>query len=384
MIKISPYYNLPQKDVFFNMYLYLAANAMPFYPEDIFYEGFFFPDGKTKINIADYNRKPRRRTKNYKNILNSYSIRDGNTVKEKKIADALLAKEIIKKSSEKLYNFLYSGMIGGHINPDNLRTLLTTSVGHDALQKLSFLPITLKEKQSKDLLEHVFRYEVFSKQKGIYRLIMLMGVEVCPYCNRLFITTVAEKGKMIRPQLDHYRSKSEYPFLALSIMNLVPSCGVCNHTKGNDLREILYPYEDEMGSRCSFRIESKSDITVLTGSRFDDKELTIQLVQNDTASLLGERIKESIDLLKLSELYQSHKGYISDLLLQRYVFTDEMIKDIADSLPKLFDNETEVKEMLIMGKLDQERWGTRPLGKLTHDISKQLDDLYKKIDLKTK
>jgi hypothetical protein len=211
-----------------------------------------------------------------------------------------------------------------------------------------------------------------------------MGVEVCPYCNRLFITTVAEKGKMIRPQLDHYRSKSEYPFLALSIMNLVPSCGVCNHTKGNDLREILYPYEDEMGSRCSFRIESKSDITVLTGSRFDDKELTIQLVQNDTASLLGERIKESIDLLKLSELYQSHKGYVSDLLLQRYVFTDKMIKDIADSLPKLFDNETEVKEMLIMGKLDQERWGTRPLGKLTHDISKQLDDLYKKIDLKTK
>lgn len=84
MIKISPYYNLPQKDVFFNMYLYLAANAMPFYPEDIFYEGFFFPDGKTKINIADYNRKPRRRTKNYKNILNSYNIRDGNTVKEKK------------------------------------------------------------------------------------------------------------------------------------------------------------------------------------------------------------------------------------------------------------------------------------------------------------
>lgn len=91
MIKICPYFNLPQKDEIFNMYLYLAANAMPFYPEDIFYEGFFFPDGKTKINIADYNRKPRRRTENYKNILNSYRIIDGNTVKAKKIADALLA-----------------------------------------------------------------------------------------------------------------------------------------------------------------------------------------------------------------------------------------------------------------------------------------------------
>ena len=55
-----------------------------------------------------------------------------------------------------------------------------------------------------------------------------------------------------------------------------------------------------------------------------------------------------------------------------------MIKDIAKSLPDLFKNAIEVKEMLIMGKLDQERWGTRPLGKLTHDISKQLDDLYKK------
>lgn len=378
MIKISPYFNLPQKDEIFNLYLYLAANAMPFYPEDIFYEGFFFPDGKTKRDIACYNRQPRRRTENYKNVLNNYRITDGNTEKEKRIADALLAEKIIDKSSKRLHDFLYSGMIGGHINPDKLRTLLTTSVGHDALQKFSFLPITLKEKQSKDLLEHVFRYEVFSKQKGIYRLIMLMGVEVCPYCNRLFITTVAEKGKLIRPQLDHYRSKSEYPFLALSIMNLVPSCGVCNHTKGNDSREILYPYEDEMGNHCSFRIEAKSDITVLTGNRFDDKELTIQLVQNDTVALLGKRIKESIDLLNLSELYQSHKGYVSDLLLQRYVFTDEMIKDIAESLPGLFKNETEVKEMLIMGKLDQEHWGTRPLGKLTHDISKQLDELYKK------
>lgn len=98
MIKISPYFNLPQKDEIFNLYLYLSANAMPFYPEDIFDEGFFFPDGKTKKNIADYNRKPRRRTKNYKNVLNSYSIPDGNAVKEKKKTDVLLAERIIKKA----------------------------------------------------------------------------------------------------------------------------------------------------------------------------------------------------------------------------------------------------------------------------------------------
>ena len=228
-----------------------------------------------------------------------------------------------------------------------------------------------------ELLKYVFRYKEFRNQKDIYRFVSLLGVEVCPYCNRLFTTTVT-KGKQIGPQLDHYRSKSKYPFLALSILNLVPCCGVCNLIKGDDSTEILYPYEEEMGNRCSFTVDTERDLTVLTGTRINHDELTITLKQLDKKSPIGKHIKASIDLLNLKEVYQSHKGYVSDLLFQRYVFTDEMVKEIMNSFPDLFNNEKEVRDMLLLNKFDREHWGDRPLGKLTHDISEELDNLYSK------
>ena len=55
-----------------------------------------------------------------------------------------------------------------------------------------------------------------------------------------------------------------------------------------------------------------------------------------------------------------------------------MVKDIRNSFPNLFKSEKEVREMLLLNKLDQEHWGDYPLGKLTHDISEELDFLYAK------
>lgn len=42
MIKIKPYTELPQKEEIFNLYLYLASKAMPFYPEDVFWKATAF------------------------------------------------------------------------------------------------------------------------------------------------------------------------------------------------------------------------------------------------------------------------------------------------------------------------------------------------------
>ena len=389
MIKIKPYTELPQKEEIFNLYLYLASKAMPFYPEDVFLEGYCFPDGhsKTALSIYKSERKPRRRTESYKSILKKYRIPQEDTAEKKIKCDALLAKKIIRANSKELYKFLYKtnkrkkGKKTGHVNPDNLRKLLTVSVGHDGIKELPFVADAVKAgiEEKKEMLKHVFRYEdVFRSQGEIYRLVSLLGVEICPYCNRLFITTIASGDKKMSPQLDHYRSKSQYPFLALSIMNLVPSCSVCNHIKGDTSLEILYPYEEEMGKRCSFSVDAEGDLTALTGTRINHENLTIQLKQSDEKSSLGQRIKASIDQLNLKKVYQSHRGYVSDLLLQRYIFTDEMVKDIRNSFPNLFKSEKEVREMLLLNKLDQEHWGDYPLGKLTHDISEELDFLYAK------
>ena len=415
MIKIKPYTELTNKDEFFNLYLYMVAKAVPFYPEDVFDDDYVFPSHIIQTEDDSYKISPRNRTKEYQQLLIGNNVISLGTKEktndEKQKNDALLAHNMIynfqdyldslfsassvKITSFNIYSFLYTEndkeLTEGHVNKGNLRTLLTTHMNKKALTKLNLLInddffVNLKEdqkkdlkKKSKNLLYHVFRYETFSQNKNISRLVEMLGVKVCPYCNRLFTTTVSKSGKTVRPQLDHYRDKSDYPFLALSIMNLVPSCGVCNLIKSNKKDEVLYPYEEEMGDNCTFYVEPKDDYTALTGAkRFNKTEIKLKFVGNGTKE---ERVKNSVNIFKLEDLYNSHTDIVSDLLLNRYICTDKMIDDIYENFRELFQNKQEVRETLLMGKLDKEYLGERPLGKLIHDISSQLDKEYAKIKL---
>lgn len=46
-----------------------------------------------------------------------------------------------------------------------------------------------------------------------------LGIKTCPYCNRSYIYTL-DKGS-VRPQYDHFFNKNRYPYLAVSIYNLI-------------------------------------------------------------------------------------------------------------------------------------------------------------------
>jgi hypothetical protein len=63
-----------------------------------------------------------------------------------------------------------------------------------------------------------------------YHLAEKLNIPTCVYCNRIYTKTViSDSGKKItRPTFDHWFPKSEYPLLALSFYNLIPSCSVCN------------------------------------------------------------------------------------------------------------------------------------------------------------
>jgi hypothetical protein len=56
--------------------------------------------------------------------------------------------------------------------------------------------------------------------------------------------------------LDHFYDKDTYPFLAISIFNLVPCCHICNskfkHTKNFYNLEDLHPYEDSFNEKLNF------------------------------------------------------------------------------------------------------------------------------------
>lgn len=101
-------------------------------------------------------------------------------------------------------------------------------------------------------LQKLFNYSAFSKKSSsgwnAYSLCETARYKTCPYCNQSYaFTIVAEEGSF-RPTLDHFLFKEHYPYLALSLNNLVPSCYHCNsNLKGaKDFRldEHLHPFVD--------------------------------------------------------------------------------------------------------------------------------------------
>ena len=62
-----------------------------------------------------------------------------------------------------------------------------------------------------------------------YWLMEQLNVRTCPYCNRNYTTFTTTKS--IRPDFDHYYPQSKFPYLSLSIFNLIPACTYCNRKK---------------------------------------------------------------------------------------------------------------------------------------------------------
>jgi len=82
------------------------------------------------------------------------------------------------------------------------------------------------------ILTKVLNYDAFNQGTPWSRHIFIcsLGVQVCPYCNRNYITSYEESKNDYKTTADgdHYYLKSLYPILQLNVYNIIPSCSVCN------------------------------------------------------------------------------------------------------------------------------------------------------------
>ena len=233
-----------------------------------------------------------------------------------------------------------------------------------------------KKRREKDasqyLLDRVFQYKTYANRKVVCEILRKMDVPVCPYCNRQFIFTLAS-GR-VRPQLDHFFPKNIYPYLALSLYNMVPSCSTCNMAQSvldTQIKPILYPFDEEFGYAAQFNIRMERTGNFAQIMQGISDQFVIQL--DDTSHPKEAAINEQWKSLHLEELYTEHKEYVMDILKSKYVNTSKRINEIRKTFPKLFNSDGEVKNMLYMTDIRKECWGKRPLSKLTHDIDQQLD-----------
>jgi len=161
---------------------------------------------------------------------------------------------------------------------------------------------------TRTVLDHILNYDGFNvggllsggKIWNRHIFITSLGIKVCPYCNRQYITSYEndEAESKTTADADHYYPKAQYPILQMNIFNLVPSCNVCNSKmKGASMRRHLYPYEDASDSMVF-------ELPVEIGDRVS--EIIIDTKMNHKA-------EASKDVFKLDKIYQAHLDETSEI-----------------------------------------------------------------------
>lgn len=211
-------------------------------------------------------------------------------------------------------------------------------------------------------------YVNFTKRNWSKILLVKLNVRVCPYCNRQYTFTLKCDG--IRPQFDHFFPKSLFPYLSVSLYNLIPSCGICNLKKSalnTREKDIYYPYHDEFGYDVIFQTAPiNNDFLYWTGV---SNNFELNLFSQDKTH--KEKVEIINDCFKIETLYNEHKDYIVDIIRNAVIYNDSRINELLEEFPDLFNSKEDVINSVFMGYIDNSSWGNRPLSKLTHDIYKE-------------
>ena len=220
---------------------------------------------------------------------------------------------------------------------------------------------------------------LFSKNKHIERV----GLEVCPYCGRNYINTALHPTKTnpnteVKPQIDHFLPKGEYPYLALNYYNMIPSCDTCNAApckwtndpigKDRSHEYLMQPY--------LFRTRDIVFRYVPTTSFYQDYALTVSMTCANIE--LDKGYKE---WLTLERFYEQHRDVATHMFVQlegivacnyKSYLKDEfkIPTPFLDGLPKL----------LFGYGLDDKMAYKVPLFKFRKDIFEQMKDDYGESD----
>lgn len=204
--------------------------------------------------------------KNYRDLARS---RDPFYLKSFANNDLVIAKEQEKFLSSLLahnYSLLKKIVISGPADLDRLRLQIAAQFATD----LFYISTAKGSKQSKFgklLSDEIFNYKRYRSSPFCLDFLheITFGPIYCPYCGQSEIKLVQVKvgaKKVSRKallDLDHFFSKVENPYLAVSLFNLIPCCGICNSrfkgAKKFTLATHIHPYAESFDDYFNFTLE---------------------------------------------------------------------------------------------------------------------------------
>jgi 5-methylcytosine-specific restriction endonuclease McrA len=231
------------------------------------------------------------------------------------------------------------------------------------IQKLvKFIDRNKKYTQLNEKEKNYF-YTLYQRLKKV-EFIEFLNVKTCLYCNRNFILNFKNKnGNNTTAQLDHFFNKRTYPYLAVSLYNLIPSCSTCNLRKSDKQVDILHPYADDIDKEIKFSLTLKNAKFYYSVDGFD-----INVIGN------SEKAKSHIELFNLQALYNEHKDIILELIQKKYMYNESYLDELTKKYEgTLFKNKEDLMRLVSGGYISEDEINKRPLSKLIKDISEDLD-----------
>ena len=212
-------------------------------------------------------------------------------------------------------------------------------------------------------------------QWGKEILIEKLNINVCPYCNReyVFTTNLKYGKKRFLAEIDHFFPQSSYPYLSCYLYNFIPSCLPCNHGKGEKLREIIYPYEEEFGDNGKFKLNLSDNANIGRLNNLNDIDIKLKLKGRKK---IRNKIKKSNTMFFIKGIYNNHKIELVDLLKRYKYYGTNKCKELykyfnIDGIDDLMIPEYFRKLILGLPLVDEDCQYI--LRKFKEDIIEQLD-----------
>jgi len=295
--------------------------------------------------------------------------------------------DISKIDSLKYYKYIetYINQKNTKYSLEDINCDLLTIFDKDLKQIITSSPYQIRElikiapeDFTKEITQLKNLYEVF-RNKWAVEFMEDLGIKVCPFCNREYIFKFEDKineEPRIIASLDHYYDKDTYPFLSVSIFNLIPCCHICNskfkHTKNFYNQKHLHPYEDSFNEKAMFsQFFNDVDSENKKFSLLSKERISLSLKPIDCKDKVTQN---TIDTFRLETLYQEHKDIVLELIQKREIYPDSYIDDLFHQYEgTLFKNREDVLRHITGGYIEDKDINKRPLSKLIKDISEELD-----------
>lgn len=238
----------------------------------------------------------------------------------------------------------------------------------------------LEFKRANQELLKVFDYDWFARPKtgwslGELALELSKVVRVCPYCNAETVYAYKVSGgkfKIVKSSFDHYFPQARYPFLALSLYNLIPACSRCNTSFKGDkyegLLEMAHPYASDEGIHdgMKYRLLFK-DAKAISNCQAEGLE-GVLLTERGVIGSFEKGIRQE-RLFKTSETYTAlYRPVAADALWKSLRYSSAYLDLMAKKLKRSGMTRDRLERLMCGASLDAKDINLNCHGKMIQDI----------------